>query len=43
MLTPDELDGLLDEVRLASLATLRDDRSVLLPPPDALLRRNLWR
>ena len=31
-LTPDQLDGLLDEVRLATLATIRQDGSVLLSP-----------
>ncbi len=31
-LTPDELDGLLDEVHLACLATFRMDGSVLLSP-----------
>lgn len=31
-LTPDELDGLLDEVHLAHLATFRTDGSVLLSP-----------
>lgn len=31
-LTPDLLDGLLDEVRLATLATIRKDGTVLLSP-----------
>jgi len=31
-LTPDQLDGLLDEVRLAHLATIRKDGTVLLSP-----------
>ncbi len=31
-LTPDQLDGLLDERRLATLATIRNDGTVLLSP-----------
>jgi PPOX class probable F420-dependent enzyme len=31
-LTPDQLGGLLDEVRLATLATIRNDGTVLLSP-----------
>jgi PPOX class probable F420-dependent enzyme len=31
-LSPDQLDGLLDEVRLAALATVRQDGSVMLSP-----------
>ena len=31
-LAPDQLDGLLDEVRLATLATVRQDGSVMLSP-----------
>ena len=31
-LTPDQLGGLLDEVRLATLATVRDDGTILLSP-----------
>jgi PPOX class probable F420-dependent enzyme len=31
-LSPDQLDGLLDELRLATLATIRQDGSILLSP-----------